>query len=239
MRESIQYLLDLQKLDDDLIARTEEFEAQPGLAAAAEQVREAVLAQGEAAKLALEAEELARRNAESAVRDAEALLQRLEGQQGQVKSNDAYRALLSEIEAAKNSISEQETAVLESMETIDAARQRKAQVDAEIAETTDRLDGEGREREERRQTLEKEISALRGSRDEVASKVESGLLARYEKISLRRRPAIVVLTGELCTGCRVGIPPQLYNQMLEGLSVVACQSCQRLLIADRWLKDEV
>jgi predicted nucleic acid-binding Zn-ribbon protein len=56
------------------------------------------------------------------LQDQEALLKRLEGQQFQVKSNDAYTALLHEMEHAKQAISDCETRILESMDAIETSR---------------------------------------------------------------------------------------------------------------------
>ena len=68
------------------------------------------------------AAEQEQRRHEAAVADREALVKKLEGQQFQVKSNDAYKALLHEIDQARAGISEAETRILEAMEGIEAMR---------------------------------------------------------------------------------------------------------------------
>jgi predicted nucleic acid-binding Zn-ribbon protein len=45
----------------------------------------------------------------------------------------------------------------------------------------------------------------------------------------------VVVSRELCLGCRVGIPPQQYLYVLSGERVVTCGSCRRILIAQAHL----
>ena len=82
--------------------------------------------------------ELARKNVELEVETAEEQINKYKNQQLQVKKNDEYRALTHEIELFETKISDLETAELEIMEAIDAARSKLEEVKAEVAKT-DRL----------------------------------------------------------------------------------------------------
>ena len=53
----------------------------------------------------------------------------------------------------------------------------------------------------------------------------------------RRRPAVAIVSNETCLGCRVGIPPQLYIEILKGEKIVACGTCQRILIDEVQLRE--
>ena len=68
------------------------------------------------------AAEQEQRRHEAAVADREALVKKLEGQQHQIKTNEAYKVLLHEIDQARAAISDAETKILEAMEGIEAAR---------------------------------------------------------------------------------------------------------------------
>ena len=70
----------------------------------------------------------------------------------------------------------------------------------------------------------------RGSAVQVGKKVDSQILVRYEKLAARNSPAVVVVSGESCTGCRVGISPQSYIEILRGETLVSCGQCRRILI---------
>ena len=76
--------------------------------------------------------EAAQRKSEAAAQDQEALLKKLQGQQFQVKTNDAYTALLHEMERAQAAISEAETHVLEAMEASSMARARQREIEVEL-----------------------------------------------------------------------------------------------------------
>jgi predicted nucleic acid-binding Zn-ribbon protein len=173
------------------------------------------------------------------LQDQEALLKRLEGQQFQVKSNDAYTALLHEMEHAKQSISDCETRILESMDAIETARSELTAAEAEASATNARLEIEERALDEREKQLAEELSRARASRDDVCVRIEADLLGRYTKIATRRRPAVVVISNEMCLGCRVNIPPQNYIEILKAERVITCGQCQRILVHEAKLPSAV
>ena len=142
----------------------------------------------------------------------------------------AYTALLAEMEQAREAISEAETGVLEAMEAIEAAQAELASLEEQVRGVTERLAAEEQARGEREKALEAELEQLRERRREQTAALDQGLMARYEKVAARRRPAVAVISAEICLGCRVDIPPQAYIEILKGESVVSCNHCHRILI---------
>jgi hypothetical protein len=56
------------------------------------------------------------------------------------------------------------------------------------------------------------------------------LITRYELIFARRGgTAVVEVTGGICQGCYMNIPPQLWNEIIRSEKVNLCPSCQRIL----------
>jgi hypothetical protein len=170
------------------------------------------------------------RQAESLLQDQEALLQRLEGQQFQVKSNDAYTALLHEMDHAREAISEHETKILEHMDAIEQSRGQLAEVEKQADEARSRLEAERRATDARDVELTSEIDRLRMLRAEVGPGIGPDLLKHYERIANRRRPAVILVKEERCGGCRVGIPPQTFIEIIRGETIVTCGNCTRILI---------
>jgi predicted nucleic acid-binding Zn-ribbon protein len=228
--EGLKHLLELQHLDDELFASEQEHAAVPDNRSRIHDARQAGEARIAAARQALEDAEAGQRRAEKDLQDHEALLQKLEGQQFQVKSNVAYTALLHEMDAARQAISDCETLILESMEAIESAREVLG-----TAEGTAR--GEGTQLEAKEQALdarEKELAAsiarLREQRGELVGGIARELRELYERIASRRRPAVVLVSKELCEGCRVDIPPQAYIEIRRRERIVTCGHCQRILV---------
>jgi len=228
--EGLRPLLDLQHLDDELIAAEEAHADIPKRRAGIAEARSAGEERLTGLRKTLEEAELAQRRAEQELQDQEALLGKLESQQFQVKTNEAYTALLHEMDAARQAISDCETRILESMEGIESAKQALAGGERGVREETGRMDAEEEALTRREAELETQIAELRQRRGELCERVPRDLRERYERISARRRPAVVLVQRESCAGCRVDIPPQDYIEILRGENIVACRRCQRILV---------
>jgi hypothetical protein len=230
MATDLDKLIALQSLDDQLAHMEEEQAAVPGQREALVQQRVECDQRVEAAGEAVRAAEGEQRRVEVELADQQTALQRLEAQQFQVKSNDAYTALLQEMERAKQSISDCETGILECMETIEEAGASLAEAESEGGAARTRLENEAKALDAREQELRTELTALRSQREGVAGDVDASLLSQYTRIAKRRSPAIAMVSGELCQGCRVNIPPQSYIEILKGEKIVTCGNCTRILI---------
>jgi predicted nucleic acid-binding Zn-ribbon protein len=74
------------------------------------------------------------------------------------------------------------------------------------------------------------ISKHRLDRDQMAHGIERALLQRYEMIFSRRGGvAVAEAKGGTCQGCRMRLPPQLYNELQRHEQIHYCPNCQRIL----------
>jgi len=226
----MQRLVELTRLDGRLAALQHEQAEIPrrreqiALARAAGEQRIA------AARETLGRSEAEQRRAELDLQDREALLAKLEGQQHQVKTNDAYRALLSEMDRARAAMSDCETRILEAMDATVTARAEGELAEQQARAEAGRLESEERALAEREVVVAREIGELRTARESLCAGLARELLERYQKVAARRQPAVVLVFEETCGGCRVGIPPQLYIEVLKAVRLVSCESCHRILL---------
>ena len=223
-------LIELQKLDDELVTLEEEHRGLPAR-------REALAAQQAAAEQrlaasreALHAAEGGQRHAERDLQDREAAVAKLEGQQHQVKTNEAYTALLREIDHAREAISGCETRILEAMEAIEACTRAVAAAEAAAKGARERAASEDRALTIRERALAARIEELRALRVELRGQVDRSLIELYERVAARKRPAVVTVTRGICTGCRVDIPPQTVVDLQSRAQVVTCARCHRILV---------
>ncbi|MFQ5416708.1 MAG: zinc ribbon domain-containing protein [Myxococcota bacterium] len=230
MLEGLKHLLELQRLDEEIASREDALALLPEQRRRLVESRDACTAKLAEARELLQAEEMRQRQSEAAHRDQEALLAKLEGQQFQVKDNAAYTALLSEMDRAKEAISECETRILEGMEAVEAARAALAGAEGDDRNTKSRVERDGQAIATREEKLTAEVAAFTGQREQVGPKLDAQILAAYERVASRRRPALVLVSDETCEGCRVGIPAQNYIEILKGERLITCGSCQRILL---------
>jgi predicted nucleic acid-binding Zn-ribbon protein len=131
---------------------------------------------------------------------------------------------------AKAAISECETRILEAMDSIEAGRAQQQAADAAERATRARVDGELAEFDARQKKLEAELAELDAARALVGPKLDAQIFSLYERIASRRHPALALVSGELCEGCRVGIPAQNYLEIIKGERLITCENCKRILL---------
>ena len=232
MLDGLRALLDLSRLDARLAALETERAGIPAREAALSEERAKASERLVSAREAVTQAEQDQRRAEVEAQDQEAQLRKLESQLHQVKTNEAYTALLSEMDQARAGISDAETRVLEAMERIEESKAALSSLEDHVRVATDRIDAQEKELHDRARALEVEIEGLRGNRERESAVIDGALLQRYEKILSRRAPAVAVVSKEICLGCRVGIPPQAAIELLRGEAIVTCGTCQRILIRE-------
>jgi len=232
MLQGIQALLDLSRVDVTIAELEEELAGLPAAreALAAERARGAEAV--EAAEAALVEAEQEQRRHEATVADREAQVAKLEGQQHQVKTNEAYTALLHEIDMARAGISDAETHILEAMDRIEAARGDLERAKLAAQSVDQRVAEQERVLTEREQAIDQSLGNLRRERDGLSDGVDATLLQRYARIAARRRPAVAVVKQETCMGCRVDLPPQQVLDLHKGEKLMTCGNCLRILVLE-------
>lgn len=122
----------------------------------------------------------------------------------------------------------EEYASLERTESYEAAlAEARAQVEVQAAslETV-------RSRVAARQLeLAAQIAALEAEQESVREVIEPDWLDRFDRLAASRGTGIARAENQQCTGCRMGVRPQTWNELREG-KLLACDSCNRLLYWD-------
>jgi predicted nucleic acid-binding Zn-ribbon protein len=230
--EGLAQLIELQAIDEALAKAEGELTKLPdarGTCAARREAAEARISEGKATVAGAEG---VQRSSETELQDKEALLAKLEQQQHQVKSNDAYAALLREMEEAKEAISVAETQILEAMETIESSGSALGAIESEVAALVAHVSGEEKALDAREKELMGRTDQLRGQRQAAQDGVPPELATEYERIAKRCTPALARVVDELCQGCRMNIPPQLHIELMNATQVHVCPNCRRILIPD-------
>jgi predicted nucleic acid-binding Zn-ribbon protein len=228
--EGLQQLVELQKLDAELATHEEAHASLPARREELATQQAAAEAQLAAEREALRAAELEQRQAEAAMREREAAVAKLEGQQHQVKTNEAYTTLLREIDHAREAISACETRILEAMEAIEARAESAAAAEAALKLAQERSAAGRQAFDAREHELAARIASLREQRVAVVAGIPRELAQLYERVATRRKPAVVQVTRELCPGCRVDIPPQTYLELRRGARIITCGRCLRIFV---------
>ncbi|HUI83898.1 MAG TPA: C4-type zinc ribbon domain-containing protein [Candidatus Binatia bacterium] len=230
MNPDLQKLIDLQQIDSRIAALRAEIAALPREVAQIEAKLAGSKSRVEAAQTVIKADENARRKHESDIRDQQEKISRYRDQSLKVKTNQEYKALLSEIGQAEAEIAKLEDRVLEIMVAADTRKETLKQADATLRADTAEND---REKEHARQQTaedEKELAELTAQRKALRTGIGDDALRHYDRVLKLRGSAIAAVhDNQMCSVCRVILRPQVYQDVIKGEEVVTCDSCHRIL----------
>jgi len=154
-----------------------------------------------------------------------------------VKSNEAYKALLSEIEAAKNQKSKIEDDILNLMVETDLAAGKIKEDEAASKLRQQKLEAEIRECEAGIEKVKGALESEIKKREGFAPQVPGDVLSRYDYIRLKKKSlALAAILGESCGGCNTILTQTVMNEVKKGRDLVICESCSRILYIPGGLK---
>lgn len=147
-----------------------------------------------------------------------------------IKNAKELQALQREIEQLKQHNSELEENLIIIMEEIDAIKAQIQAKEAEMAALQEEWQKKQVEFKAQLTGIDQAVSEAASRRQRIASQVAAELISRYELIFARRGgTAVVEVTGGICQGCYMNIPPQLWNEIIRNEKLNLCPSCQRIL----------
>jgi uncharacterized protein len=230
LREEINRLMELQTIDRQL----REFEQSlSSIAGRVDQLRsENQNNQAELDRLTEQDKEIttARKKAERELAEGEVRIRNKRMRLTLVRNDKELQALTHEVDSLKETNQRLEGEVLASMEGADARTARIKELTEAIAKGRVDLTAAEKEIADEVEELKGNIAKTRKARDKVAENVEPNLLSRYQMIFNRRGGVAVALAkGGTCQGCRMRLPPQLYNEIQRLQQIHFCPNCQRIL----------
>jgi len=159
-----------------------------------------------------------------------ALINKYKQQQYEIKDNEAYRALESEIRETQKRIDAIEDSELIFMEKLE---ERKADIDIKqtaLDKEQALVEEEIAMLDERYRLLESEINEIKLHRGDDTSDIDPSWLKRYEQVFKQKGDvAIVNSVNGTCAGCHMKIPPQLVHDAKKAESMTSCNYCGRML----------
>jgi predicted nucleic acid-binding Zn-ribbon protein len=223
-------LIELQEIESKAAVATKAIADAPGRIAALDALLHDATAALDTAKHAL-AESKTRRNYVD--KDLAAVQQRqnkYKDQLMQVKTNDEFRAMQHQIEAAAAEVGQYEEKILINMMEADEinAAIKKAEAALKAAQSKVSAERAAIEQDVTQQqvTLAESIAARARL---VAAMDNKSVVETFERIAKVRGTAVARAEGERCTVCQVRLRPAVFVNVLKNDQIVQCDSCQRIL----------
>ncbi|MFA5162787.1 MAG: C4-type zinc ribbon domain-containing protein [Elusimicrobiales bacterium] len=233
--QTLKILVELQRRDTQLDALSEKRAAvapqTDGLKKQCSAKRAALDAHRENhKKLLLRGKEL-----ERSLSEKEAEIKKHQNELNQVKTNEAFRALQSEIERLKSQAGDAESEILANMDAVSASSAEEKKLAAAFSAEEAKTAALVAEAERAGAEMDVRMSALSSARKEVLGPLEgASLVAKYAHLrSMRGGVAVCEAkaspSGAVCSGCNMRILPHTAVDLKKRGAVVVCDNCQRIL----------
>jgi len=240
LKEQISLLIQLQKADSeiaDMRARKKVLpEEKETLDATLKTVEDAV----EAERQRLDDLSKTHRAKESQLHEGTEKIKKTRNRLLEVKTNKEYDAALKEIDAIGLKNSHIEDEIIYILDDIEHTKENLGIKEKELADYRTIYDGQ-------RSTIESELGSIDSVLDDmithcdtIRSQIKDDLIKKYDILKVKRNGyAVVPVWKEVCGGCHMNLPPQMYNELQKPETLMLCPNCNRIIYwEDRKSSDE-
>ncbi|MFA4915418.1 MAG: C4-type zinc ribbon domain-containing protein [Syntrophales bacterium] len=230
MREQLSLLIELQKVEiENNVVNTRKKEL-PHLIIKLDEELESFNADVEKDRKKLDEVNKKHREQEEKLKRGNENLKNSKGRLLTVKTNKEYQAILKEIEITEEKNSEIEDEIISFLEDIDG-------ISTVLKTGEKKLEIQQKQYEQDKKKIEKEMLSLdidlvacERKINDLRERINNNLLKKYETIkTLNNGLAVASVWKEVCDGCHMNMPPQLYNELQKSLDLLSCPNCNRII----------
>ena len=223
-------LVEVQGIDSDIAKKVAIMEAIPKKVSSVEQPLREARSLYEKAKQRYEAHVKKKKEKEGLLDEINEKIKKLRGRTSEIKTNKEYQAHLKEIESVETQQRGVEEEVLFLMEAVDTAQRELKGDEGKVKIEEARIEAFKKKLEEEVGETERELDALKLQREQLVKGIEGELYHLYvQLLETKKGLAVVETRGEVCQGCYMNIPPQLFVEIKKNEKIIQCPQCNRIL----------
>lgn len=239
MRDQITALESLQQLDLELKELEDDLERYPQEVFRYKQELQKI--EDSIHKAQEELDSIRKRKSASELRLSQNLdsIKKAEQRLFEIKTYKEYEALQKEIGEAKRTNSELEEQILKEMEEIEKLEKLTKEKELELSQKEQEYEKIINQHTLKINELKGAYEIKKGEKKNLASLLPMDILSMYERIRKKNGVALAPARNEVCTGCNMNIPPQLFNEVLTLSKMIQCPNCHRILYCEETINGEV
>lgn len=231
MQNEMSLLIDLQKIDsavDELARKADEFT--PLIQAKNAEI-ETLKKSAASAKEKLTGHQKKKKQLEVDAEAQDQLIRKHQNELAALKSNEAYKAMLSEIDAAKAAKVKIEDEILVVMEALEADDRESKEIEKKFKAEEAGLRAQAQELEGKKSAAEAAVQTKKTERDAFAATIPAHSREQYDALRERKGGLAIVplINGNNCGGCQMRIPPAKANDVKKAKAMILCDVCSRIL----------
>jgi len=230
LRDQLVLLIELQKMESDtgrITVRKRELPVRMGeLEARFKEISADVETQREQ----LEALRKNRKEKDNQLKMCQETLKRTRERLLEVKTNKEYQSILKEIETLEAKNSHLEDEIISLLEELDVFEKGVKNKEADLDVQRCQYEQEKATMEEELNSIARELEDCARKGGEIRERIAADILRKYEQVkNITRGVAVVSVWKEICGGCHMSIPPQLYNDLQKTNVLITCPNCSRII----------
>lgn len=230
MRPEIQQLLILQDRDTKIIALTKDIANIPRHIEAARKRLAGDQKAVDDAKAAMFEIEKSIKTLELDIQTRQNTINKLKVQQFETRKNEEFTAFGNEIIRYGNEVTALEDKELALMEQLEAAKSLLDERRAALAKVEESVNKEIADLEARLANKQTELSDFNAKRTEDAEGIDEAWLELYERLLVRKPPAVVPVDhADTCGGCHMKLTGGIASDSRAEKGIVQCGACARIL----------
>lgn len=147
-----------------------------------------------------------------------------------IKTNKEYQAHLKEIASFEKEIADREEKILLIMEDLDNSLKNQKEKEEKVNTEARKIDAFKKELDKEVELYEHELASSKEERDKIAGRLDPDLYIIYNTL-LTTKDGIAVSRAqdEMCLGCNMNVPPQLFVEIKKNEDILQCPQCRRIL----------
>ncbi|MCG8687212.1 MAG: C4-type zinc ribbon domain-containing protein [Desulfobacterales bacterium] len=147
-----------------------------------------------------------------------------------VTTNKEYQVLLREVDDNKKRKDALETELLELMDERDKSQAIVEESQKEYQLLEEQIRSEQGEIEKQSTEDRELLDEYLARQEEIGQTLDPKLMERFRKISkMNQGSAVSKVNDQVCMGCFMNVPPQMYIEVQRGNTLISCPQCSRIL----------